>query len=149
MKIIVIDGQGGKIGTSIVKQLKQSMPELVVMAIGTNSIATASMLKAGADCGASGENPVVVNCRDADIIIGPLGIMLANSLLGEVTPAMAQAVAQSPARKILIPNSKCNAVVAGVRDMGLGEYIQLAIAQVTDLIGGQFNLQNNDNGQTL
>ncbi|MGI6362972.1 MAG: DUF3842 family protein [Bacillota bacterium] len=149
MKIIVIDGQGGKIGTSIVKQLKQSIPGLGLMAIGTNSIATASMLKAGADCGASGENPVVVNCRDADIIIGPLGILLADSLLGEVTPAMAQAIAQSPAQKILIPNSKCKVMVTGVRDMALSEYIQLAIELVTDLIGGQFNMQNNDNGQTL
>lgn len=134
LKLIVIDGQGGKIGTSIVKQLKQSLPEVEVLAIGTNSIATSSMLKAGADFGASGENPVRVNCRDADIIMGPMGIILANSLLGEVTPAMAQAVSQSPAQKILIPNSKCNAVVAGVRELSLKEYIHLAVEQVTKVI---------------
>ena len=135
MKIIVIDGQGGKIGTIIVRQLKQSLPELKIMAIGTNSIATASMLKAGAELGATGENPVVVNCGDADIIIGPLGIVLANSFLGEVTPAMAQAVAQSPAQKILIPVNKCRARVAGVRELSLNEYIQLAIDQVKEIIG--------------
>ena len=87
MKVVVIDGQGGKIGASIVKQLKQSLPEQKVLAIGTNSIATAGMLKAGADQGANGENPVIVNCRDADIIIGPLGIILADAFLGEITPA--------------------------------------------------------------
>lgn len=135
MKIIVIDGQGGKIGTAIVRQLKQSLPELRIMAIGTNSIATASMLKAGAELGATGENPVKVNCGDADIIIGPLGIVLANSFLGEVTPAMAQAVAQSPAQKILIPVNKCRARVAGVRELSLNEYIQLAIDQVQEIIG--------------
>jgi hypothetical protein len=135
LKIIVIDGQGGKIGTIIVRQLKQSLPELKIMAIGTNSIATASMLKAGAELGATGENPVVVNCGDADIIIGPLGIVLANSFLGEVTPAMAQAVAQSPAQKILIPVNKCRARVAGVRELSLGEYIQMAIDQVKEIIG--------------
>ncbi len=134
MKVIVIDGQGGKIGTSIVKQLKQNLPELEVLAIGANSIATSSMLKAGADFGASGENPVKVNCRDADIIIGPMGIMLADSLLGEVTPAMAQAVTQSPAQKILIPSNKCKVAVAGTRDLSLNEYIQLAIEQVRDII---------------
>jgi len=135
LKIVVIDGQGGKIGTAIVKQLKQSLPELKIVAIGTNSIATASMLKAGAELGATGENPVMVNCSDADIIIGPLGIVLANSFLGEVTPAMAQAVAQSPAQKILIPVNKCRATVAGVRELPLSEYIQLAIDQVKEIIG--------------
>lgn len=135
MKIVVIDGQGGKIGTAIVRQLKESMPELKLLAIGTNSIATSSMLKAGADSGASGENPVKVNCCDADIIIGPLGIILANSLLGEVTPAMAQAIAHCPAQKILIPNNKCRTVVAGVRELSLSEYIQLAIEEVKEIIG--------------
>lgn len=135
MKIVVIDGQGGKIGTVLVKQLKQSLPELKIMAIGTNSIATASMLKAGAELGATGENPVMVNCVDADIIIGPLGIVLANAFLGEVTPAMAQAVAESPAQKILIPVNKCRAAVAGVREQSLSEYIQLAIDQVKEIIG--------------
>lgn len=127
MKVVVIDGQGGKIGASIVKQLKQSLPEQKVLAIGTNSIATAGMLKAGADQGATGENPVIVNCRDADIIIGPLGIILADAFLGEITPAMALAIARSPAQKILIPVNRCNVRVAGIRDLTLNEYIQLAV----------------------
>lgn len=127
MKVVVIDGQGGKIGASIVKQLKQSMPEQKVLAIGTNSIATAGMLKAGADQGATGENPVIVNCRDADIIIGPLGIVLADAFLGEITPAMAMAIARSPAQKILIPVNRCKVRVAGVRNLSLSEYIQLAV----------------------
>jgi hypothetical protein len=135
LKIIVIDGQGGKIGTSIVRQLKQSLPEQKILAIGTNSIATASMLKSGAEFGATGENPVKVNCCDADIIIGPLGIVLANAFLGEITPAMAQAIALSPAQKILIPVNKCRARVAGVRDLSLSEYIQLAIDQIKEIIG--------------
>jgi len=130
MKIIVIDGQGGKIGTSIVKQLKQSLPELTVMAIGTNSIATSAMLKAGAEMGATGENPVIFNCVDADIIVGPVGIVLANSFLGEITPAMARAVAESRARKLLIPFNKCLTTVIGVREIALGEYIQLAVEEI-------------------
>lgn len=135
MKIIIIDGQGGKIGTTLVRELKQSMPMLKVLAIGTNSIATSAMLKAGADLGATGENPVVVNCADADIIIGPIGIVLANSFLGEITPAMALAIGQSRAKKILIPVNKCHCVVAGVRDISLTEYIQLAIEEVKQSIG--------------
>ena len=135
MKTIIIDGQGGKIGTTLVRQLKQSIPELKLMAVGTNSIATASMLKAGADFGATGENPVIVNCGDADIIIGPMGIILANSLWGEVTPAMAQAIGNSRARKILIPVNKCNAVVIGVQDLPLSDYIQLVVVQVKQIIG--------------
>jgi len=130
MKTIVIDGQGGKIGQAIVKQLKQSLPKFSILALGTNSIATSAMLKAGADCGATGENPVLVNCADADVIIGPLGIVLANAFWGEITPAMAQAVGQSPAEKILIPVNKCHAKVVGVQDVSLSEYIQLAIEEV-------------------
>lgn len=135
MKVIIIDGQGGKIGTAIVKQLKLNLPQLELLAIGTNSIATSAMLKAGADHGATGENPVVFNCADADIIIGPMGIVLANSFLGEITPAMAQAVAQNQARKLLIPMNKCKTAVMGVRERSLSEYIQQAIEQVKKIIG--------------
>lgn len=134
MKVVIIDGQGGKVGTSIVRQLKEKMPELTLMAIGTNSIATSTMLKAGAEGGATGENPVKVNCKDADLIIGPLGIILADSFLGEITPAMALAIAQSPAQKILIPVNRCKVKVTGVRELGLSEYIQLAIDQVKEMM---------------
>jgi len=135
VKIIIIDGQGGKLGTMLVKQIKQSMPDLNLLAIGTNSIATAAMLKAGAEQGATGENPVVYNCLDADIIIGPIGIVTANSFLGEVTPAMAQSIGHSKAQKVLIPVNKCCIRVVGVKDLPLSDCIQLAIQEVKEIIG--------------
>lgn len=134
MKIIVIDGQGGKMGKGVVEQLKKAHPELELIAVGTNSIATSAMLKAGADAGATGENPVVVNSRDADIIIGPIGIVIANSLLGEITPAMAVAVGSSPAQKILIPSSHCHQFVAGCRELPLGTYIREVVERVDALL---------------
>lgn len=94
-KIVVIDGQGGRMGKTVVEQLKNTYPDLPLTAIGTNSIATSAMLKAGADLGATGENPVITACRDADLIIGPLGIVIADSLLGEITPAMSSAIGSS------------------------------------------------------
>jgi hypothetical protein len=104
-----------------------------VCAIGSNSIATSAMLKAGADHGATGENPVVVNCRDADLIIGPIGIVIADALLGEITPAMAVAVGQSKAQKILLPINRCNTTVAGARDIPIPELIDTAVKQVINL----------------
>ena len=97
MKIIVIDGQGGKMGRTVIEQLKSAYPGMELYAIGTNSIATSAMLKAGAEYGATGENPAIVNSRDADIIIGPIGIVIADSLMGEITPAMAAAIGASKA----------------------------------------------------
>ena len=130
MKIMVIDGQGGRMGKSIVEQLKAAFPEDEVLAIGTNSIATAAMLKAGADAGATGENPAVVGSRTADIIIGPMGIVIADSLLGEITPTMAVAIGQSNAKKILIPVNRCQHFVVGCADLPLGEYVKLAMDEV-------------------
>lgn len=134
MKIVIIDGQGGKMGQSVIAQLKKSFPKLPVIAIGTNSIATSAMLKAGADAGATGENPVLVASRDADVIIGPIGIVIADSLLGEITPAMAEAIGQSRAYKILIPVNRCNHYVVGCEDLSLTEYIALVIKQVENLL---------------
>lgn len=134
MKIVIIDGQGGKMGQMIVEELKAALPECQIIAIGTNSIATSAMLKAGADFGATGENPVICNCADADIIVGPLGIVIANSLMGEVTPSMAIAVGQSKAQKILIPINKCNNKVVGIQDLAYREYIELAVKQIKELI---------------
>ena len=132
MKIIVIDGQGGKMGHAVIVQLKKSHPELEITAIGTNSIA---MLKAGADAGATGENPVVVASRSADIIIGPIGIVIPNSLLGEITPVMAEAIGSSQAKKILIPVNKCNHYVVGCEELPLSVYIGQVVAQVELLTG--------------
>ena len=103
MKIVVIDGQGGRLGQMVVEGIKKEGLKAEVLAIGTNSSATAAMLKAGADAAATGENPVVVACRSADIIVGPIGIVAADSLYGEITPAMALAVGQSRALKLLLP----------------------------------------------
>lgn len=134
MKITIIDGQGGKIGKTIVEQLKKMHPEQEIYAIGTNSLATAAMLKAGADYGATGENPCIVNAADSDIIIGPVGIVITNALLGEITPAIAAAVGGCKAFKILIPMNKCNHYVVGCADAGLSEYIRMACEKVDELL---------------
>lgn len=126
-KVVVIDGQGGRMGALVVEKLKQTRISAEIVAVGTNSIATATMMKAGANAGATGENPVIVNCRDADAIIGPLGILAADSFHGEVTAAMAVAVGQSPAVKLLLPVSRCNLVSVGAEAMSQGEMVQKAV----------------------
>ncbi len=133
-KITIIDGQGGKIGRTLVEQLKKLYPTQELYAIGTNSIATAAMLKAGADYGATGENPCIVNAQDSDIIIGPIGIVFANALLGEITPAIAAAIGTSKAYKILIPTNRCNHYIVGCTDSGLSENIKIVCEKVGELI---------------
>lgn len=139
MKIMIIDGQGGRMGSLLTEKTKNAaIPGAQIYAIGTNSIATAAMLKAGADYGATGENPVLVNSRNADYIIGPLGIMAADSLLGEVTPAMAVAVGQSSAMKILLPVNKCNHHVVGVSsEYSMSELAEQAVRYLLDCIAGK------------
>lgn len=134
MKIIIIDGQGGKIGKMVVAELKTVLPQYELIAIGTNSIATVAMLRSGADFGATGENPVIYNCSDADIIIGSIGILSANSFHGEITPKMALAVGQSRAKKILIPINKCNIRVPGVQEMPYNDLIQLVGKEVKKIV---------------
>ena len=129
-RILVIDGQGGQLGSQLVKELLVKFSDIQITAVGTNSAATAAMLKAGASRAATGENPVIVACRKADIIIGPIGIVIADSLLGEVTPAMAIAVGQAEAVRILIPVNKCENVVAGVGNLPTGALIQDAVFKV-------------------
>lgn len=114
MEILIIDGQGGGLGRQLVAAAKKAVPQAVVTAVGTNSAAAAAMRKAGADRAATGENAVAVGCRRADVIMGPLGIVMADALLGEITPAMALAVAQSRARRILVPVNRCDTLVVGV-----------------------------------
>lgn len=133
MKIVVMDGQGGKMGKGIIEKLKESQLSASVWAIGTNSIATAVMLRAGADFGATGENAVLVNCRDADVIVGPIGIVVADALLGEVSPAMATAVGQSAAQKVLLPINKCNNHIVGIRSLLMGELLEDAVKLVVQL----------------
>ncbi|MBE6631611.1 MAG: DUF3842 family protein [Ruminococcaceae bacterium] len=123
MNITVIDGHGGQLGAQIVKEIKARYPAVLLTAIGTNAVATAAMLKAGSQNAATGENPVVVACRNTDVIIGPIGIVIADSLFGEITPKMAISVAQSKATRILIPMNRCGNLVAGVKDLSTSALI--------------------------
>ena len=134
MKIVVIDGQGGKMGRTVIEQLKKSFPSQELVAIGTNSIATSSMIKAGASLGATGENPILVACRDADVIIGPIAIVMADSLLGEITPAMANDIAASKAYKIFIPTNRCNHFIAGCQAVSLTESIRSVCEEVARIL---------------
>ena len=136
MTVLVIDAKGGGIGKQLIAAIKQKLPAVSVTAVGTNSTATAAMLKAGADDAATGENAVVVGCRTADIIVGPIGIALADSMLGEVTPKMSLAVAQSGAAKVLIPVSHCGNVVVGVSSYNTTQLIQEAIGEIEAMIKG-------------
>lgn len=136
MNILIIDAQGGGVGRQLVAAAKEVSPESHVTAVGTNTAATAAMLKAGADAAATGENAVVVACRRADVIMGPLGIVIADSLWGEVTPAMAAAVGASRAARILIPFDNCDNIIVGVTEHSTGRMIELAKAELSGLIGG-------------
>ena len=129
-KIVVIDGQGGRMGKTVIEQLLKRFPNLSIYGIGTNSIATSALLKAGAAYGATGENPVIVNSSDADIIIGTIGIVIANSLLGEITASMAAAIGTSRAYKILIPVNRCNHFIAGCQESSLSDYISIVCDEV-------------------
>lgn len=130
MNILVIDSQGGGMGKQLVTAIKAQIPQSHVTAVGTNSTATAAMLKAGADAAATGENAVIVGCRKADVIVGPIGIVIADSLYGEVTPAMAAAVGQSQARRVLIPVNHCDNIVAGVAEQSLGSLVESALEHI-------------------
>ena len=133
MNILVIDAQGGGIGKQIVSAVKQNIPDAYITAVGTNVMATSAMLKAGADGGATGENAVVVGCRTADVIIGPIGIIVADAMLGEVTPKMAVAVAQSNAVRLLIPFNTCNTKIAGVGGQTVAGHIDEIINELKKL----------------
>ena len=128
-RILVIDGQGGRIGKQLVEAIG-SDSRIELMVVGTNSVATTNMMKGGAKNGATGENAVVVGCRRADIIAGPIGIVIADALMGEVTPKMAAAVGQSLAKKILIPINKCDNIVIGTGGRAVAELIQEAVALI-------------------
>ncbi|MGN0659002.1 MAG: DUF3842 family protein [Emergencia sp.] len=130
MNILVIDGQGGRLGRQLIETIRRKIPGSRITAIGTNAMATAAMLKSGADDGATGENPVIVACRSADVIVGPVGIVIADSLLGEVTPKMAVAVAQSSAARVLIPMNRCDNLVAGVTCQNFGDLVEDAVKKI-------------------
>ena len=134
MNILVIDAQGGGIGKQLVARIKKEFPAEYITAVGTNSIATSAMIKAGADQGATGENSVVVACKTADIIIGPVGIVITDAMLGEITETIARSVAQAKAVRILIPFNMCDTLVAGITDAGTGNLIDSALQTLRSVI---------------
>ncbi|MFH1672629.1 MAG: DUF3842 family protein [Pseudomonadota bacterium] len=130
MRICVIDGQGGGIGSAIIKQLKEAFGESVeILALGTNAIATTQMLKARANRGASGENAIVRSVIDSDVIIGPIGIVLANAMMGEVTPRIAEAVASCRAKKFLLPLTQENVEIVGLVSTPLPHLVETLIKE--------------------
>ena len=136
VKVLVIDGQGGGLGRQLVSALAAACPEAELTAVGTNSLAANAMLKAGASRAATGENAVVVNCRRADVIVGPIGIVIADALLGEITPAMAAAVCQSGAKRVLVPINHCENYVVGVPDQPVSQLVAVAAQKVKELCSG-------------
>ena len=134
MNILVIDAQGGGIGKQLVARIKKEYPSETVISVGTNSIATAAMIKAGADQGATGENSVVVACKTADVIIGPIGIVITDAMLGEITATIAQAVAQAKSKRILIPFNMCDTLIAGIVDTSTGNLIDSAMQTLRSFI---------------
>ena len=136
MNILVIDGQGGKLGRKLVESIRKACPEAEITAVGTNSIATQNMLSSGcADHLATGENAVIVACRTAQIIVGPFGIATADAMLGEISPAMANAVASSPAYRVLIPMNLCSTYIAGV-SAGSAAILEDAMRHIRQLVSG-------------
>lgn len=136
MNILIIDAQGGGLGKQIVASIKKAYPATEITAVGTNSLASSNMLKAGADHAATGENAVIVGCRKADIIIGPIGIVIADSMFGEVTPAMAIAVGQSNAKRLLIPINQCENIVLGASSLSVSDII----GQILQYLNDEINL---------
>ena len=134
MKLVVIDGQSGRMGQLLIDRIRAAGLPCEILAVGTNALATAAMLKAGADAGATGENPVLVACRTAEIIAGPIGILSADSLLGEITPAMAVAVGQSPARKVLLPVNQCSNIVVGTQSLSLSRLMDEAVELLRSML---------------
>lgn len=130
MQILVIDGQGGGVGKQLVAAIKTQLPGVTVIAVGTNSIATKAMLKAGADDAATGENAAIAACQDTDIITGPIGITIAAAMRGEISPQLAKAIGQSRAKRLLVPLAHCSNIVAGISDLDLPKLTQCVVDEI-------------------
>ena len=133
MNVVVIDGQSGRMGQMFIERATAANLPCQTTAVGTNAIATSAMLKAGAEAGATGENPVLVACRTADVIVGPIGILAADSLMGEITPTMAVAIGRSDAKKLLLPVNHCNNLVAGTQALSLSRLMDEAVELLRSL----------------
>lgn len=134
MNILVIDGQGGQLGGQLIKTISSEFNNVTITAVGTNAAATATMLKAGANQAATGENPVIVACKKADVIIGPIGIVIADAMFGEITSKMAVAVGQADAVRILLPVNKCDNLVAGIADVTMTKVIDDVVCKLKEII---------------
>ena len=130
MKVAVVDGQGGGIGKAVVEELRKTFPDLYILALGTNSLATGQMLRAGATEGATGENAIIHNMEHVDIVVGVVGILCANSMMGELSPAMAQAIGGSHTHKVLLPVNRCHIQVVSVAEAGLSRHIKNVIEEL-------------------
>ena len=133
MNILVIDGQGGGLGRQLIQELKETCANAEIVAVGTNSMATGAMLKAGAKLAATGENAVIVCSKKADVIVGPIGIVIADSMLGEITPAMAAAIGKSRAKRVLIPMNVCDNIIVGVSAQPVSAHVKDAVRIISDL----------------
>jgi hypothetical protein len=134
MRIAVVDGQGGGIGRAVVEKLKAAIPDAEILALGTNSAATGQMIRAGADDGATGENAIVHNMKFVDIVVGVIAIINSNSMLGELSPAMAQAIGESRAFKVLLPINRCNIHVVSVEEAPLSVHLDNAVKAIKEYI---------------
>lgn len=134
MRLCVIDGMGGKIGAQIITQVREFFPDLEIYALATNAVAAHQMLKAGANKGASGENAIVLTVQDVDVIIGPLAIVIPNSMMGELTPKMAEAIATSKAKKILLPITYPSIDLVGVEKKPLPHLMEEGIELLRELV---------------
>ena len=134
MNVVVIDGQSGRMGQLFIERAKAANLTCTFTAIGTTAIATAAMRKAGADAAATGENSVIVACRSADIIVGPIGILVADAMLGEITEKMTLAISRSGAKKVLLPVNQCGNLVAGTQNLSLSRVMEEAVEAVRSLL---------------
>jgi hypothetical protein len=134
MKILVIDGQGGRMGKALVETLRRRGFSGEILAVGTNSAATAAMLKAGADEGATGENAIVHNMQHVDVVMGVIGILNANAMMGELSPAMAVAIGSSHTYKILLPINRCHIHVVSVEDIPLSVHLDNAVKALREYL---------------
>ncbi|NLO85202.1 MAG: DUF3842 family protein [Clostridiales bacterium] len=134
MKLLVVDGQGGGVGKSLIAAIKKAVPAQTIIALGTNAQATAAMLRAGADMGATGESAIAYQCKSADVIVGVAGILHANAMLGEISPRIAGAISLSEAKKVLVPLERCGLMIAGVGKQSLDSLVQEAAQMVAAVL---------------